>query len=404
MNICFYFQVHQPYRLRPYSVFDIGKRRDYFVSQDEADHNNERVMKKVARKSYLPTNQALLELLERHPEFQISFSFSGVAIQQFREYAPEVLESFRRLVDTGQVEVLAETSHHSLAFLYDQEEFTRQVQLHERLVGDAFNTVPRSFRNTELVYNNEVGTWAHENGYKAVLAEGWDDNLGWRSANFVYQPPQADIALLMKNYRLSDDIAFRFSQESWEGWPLTAEKFSEWVASHHGNGEVINLFMDYETFGEHQWEDTGIFDFLRQLPAELLRHPDNRFATPTQLAEEHDRHDEVSVERTTTWADTERDLSAWLGNDMQHAAINRVYALKEPVYATGDDELLETWRRLQTSDHFYYMCTKWFADGDVHAYFSPYDSPYDAFVTYMNVMQDMEARLGVEAPEQARVS
>lgn len=409
-TVCFYFQVHQPYRLRNFSIFETTQGgsslpRNYFSDASETDLNNERVLRKVARKSYLPTNEALLELLEEHPEFRVSFSFSGVVLEQFSKFAPEVLESFQKLVKTGQVELLSETYHHSLAFFYDKDEFRRQVEAHGELIYDLFGVTPRVFRNTELAYNNELGQWADAHGYAGVLAEGWDPVLKWRSPNFVYQPPGAKNArLLLKNYKLSDDIAFRFSDENWKGWPLTAEKFTGWVNDHNAardsSGEVINLFIDYETFGEHQWEDTGIFDFLRRLPAEILEHPDNSFMTPSEVIANHEVHDEVDIPHTVTWADTERDLSAWLGNDMQQTAVAKLYDLKPLINQAGQDNLTEDWQRLQTSDHLYYMCTKYFSDGDVHAYFNPYDSPYEAFITYMNVLTDLEQRCQQEiAPE-----
>lgn len=393
-SICFYFQVHQPHRVRKYRVFDIGTPGNYFDDRSETSLNNERVLKKVARKSYLPTNNALLELLDRHPEFRVSFSFSGVVLEQLRQYSPETLHSFKRLVDTGQVEVLSETYHHSLAFFYSRDEFERQVEAHGDIIYDIFGVTPRVFRNTELAYNNEVAKWADEKGYHGVIAEGWDKHLGWRSPNFVYRPEGTEnIRLLMKNYKLSDDIAFRFSQESWAEWPLTAEKYAHWVSSHNGNADTINLFMDYETFGEHQWSSTGIFDFLRKLPEALLEHPDNTFKTPSEVIAAYDPQDTVDVPDTVTWADSERDLSAWLGNSMQHQAADAVYELEEDVLESGDEQLIKDWRRLQTSDHFYYMCTKWFSDGDVHAYFNPYESPYDAFISYMNVIHDLTHRV-----------
>lgn len=400
-TVCFYFQVHQPYRLRPFSVFDTVERADdqpadYFNDTTETDRNNERVLRKVARKSYLPTNQALLELLEEHPEFRVSFSFSGVVLEQFREYAPEVLASFKELVATGQVEVLAETYHHSLAFFHDKDEFSRQVTAHEELIDEIFDVTPTVFRNTELAYNNELGQWVDSQGYKGVLAEGWDPVLEWRSPNFLYHPHGAEnTRLLLKNYKLSDDIAFRFSDEDWAGWPLTAEKFAGWVNNHNtdqAEGEIVNLFVDYETFGEHQWEDTGIFDFLHQLPQEILAHPESTFMTPSEVIANHEPQDAVDVPETITWADNERDLSAWVGNGMQQSAVEALYDLKPLVIAANDQDILRDWRRLQTSDHLYYMCTKWFSDGDVHAYFNPYETPYEAFVTYMNVLADLRER------------
>jgi len=395
VSVCMYFQVHQPYRLKRHSIFDIGNSNGYFNDHSETDLNNEKVMKKVAQKSYLPTNKVMLGLIKRHPEFKISYSLSGTAVDQFKEYAPDVLESFKELTDTGNVEMLDETYHHSLSFLFNKDEFRNQILKHRNMIKKEFKQEPKVFRNTELIFNNELAHTIQNMGYyDGILAEGVDRILGWRSPNFVYRPKTADkMKLLLKNYKLSDDIAFRFSQRSWEGWPLTADKFAHWVNSHNGNGEVINLFMDYETFGEHQWEDTGIFHFLEHLPRTLLAHPDNNFKTPSEVVEAHEPMDELDIHNFISWADVDRDLTAWLGNPMQEAAIQSIYALGDRVLATGDPELIEDWRKLQTSDHFYYMCTKWFNDGDVHAYFNPYETPYDAFITFMNVLNDLRDRV-----------
>ena len=393
-SVCFYFQVHQPLRVKKYRIFDIGRDNDYFNDQTATNLNNERIIKKVAAKCYLPANQLISELLERHPEFCASFSFSGLLLEQLERYSPETLKSFQRLIDTGRVEVLGETYYHSLAFFYSRTEFERQVDQHARLVKRLFNVRPRVFRNTELAYRNDLGDWAAMRGYHAVLAEGWDRVLGWRSPNFVYHPPGArGLKLLLKNYRLSDDLAFRFSEKTWSGWPLLADRYANWISAHNGNGQLINLFMDYETFGEHQWADTGIFDFLRALPAEVLRHPDNNFMTVSQAAANYEAVGELDVQHTVTWADTERDLSAWMGNDMQTAALAAIYGLEGEVARSDDQRLRDDWCRLQTSDHFYYMCTKWFADGDVHAYFNPYSSPYDAFISFMNAVTDLKLRI-----------
>jgi alpha-amylase len=392
--ICFYFQIHQPNRVKRYRHFDIGHNSSYFDDKSDSDVNNERILHKVASKSYLPTNQVFLDLLNNIPELKISYSISGVTLDQFERYSPETLESFKRLVDTGRVEMLGETYHHSLSFFYSVPEFERQVRMHRKRVEELFGVTPTVFRNTELAYTNELGQWAEAQGYDGVITEGWEHYLGWRSPNYLYTPKGASkIKLLLKNYRLSDDVAFRFSEQSWRDWPLTAEKFAQWVNAINGAGDTVNLFMDYETFGEHQWEDTGIFDFLRALPHELLKHPDNEFLTPSEVVAKYPSRDELDVPHILTWADTERDLSAWRGNDMQHSALNRIYALEDKVLKSSDEDLVNDWRRLQTSDHFYYMCTKWFNDGDVHAYFSPYESPYDAYRYYMNVLQDLELRL-----------
>jgi alpha-amylase len=399
-SVCLYFQVHQPHRLDDYSVFDIGEHDQYFSDRKNEDASNRRLLQKVSRKSYRPATELLLELVEKHPELHVTFSFSGVVLDQLEVHDPETLSLFQELVSRDQVEVLAETYHHTLAFFYDRDEFEQQVKQHTEKIQDVFNQTPTVFRNTELAYNNEIGRWAKEFGFNGVLAEGWDDVLGWKSPNFVYQPPEADIPLLLKNYQLSDDIAFRFSREDWEGWPLTADKFSRWVSAHNGNAEVINLFMDYETFGEHQWEDTGIFEFLSHLPESVLADPDNDFKTVSQVINDYGIRDSIDVEETITWADTERDLSAWLGNQMQQNAIESLYDLKDDINQITDSasyhDTVADWRCLQTSDHFYYMCTKWSNDGDVHAYFNPYESPYDAYINYMNVLTDLRERVLAE--------
>ena len=343
----------------------------------------------------LPTcKKTLLELLNKHPEFRFSFSLSGVFLEQLEEFAPEVLDSFRELVNTGRVEILSETYYHSLAFLYSKDEFLKQVIAHKNKVQDLLGYTPQVFRNTELIYSNEIAKAVEELGYKGILAEGADHVLEWRSPNFLYRPQGTNkIKLLLKNYRLSDDIAFRFSSKDWADYPLTAPKFANWVSEVNGNGNVVNLFMDYETFGEHQWEDTGIFEFLKAMPEEILKHPDNDFVTPTEAIDRFDTIAELDVPNYISWADVERDLSAWLSNSIQHDAITKIYELEKDVVASKDMQLISDWRRLQTSDHFYYMCTKWFEDGDVHKYFNPYESPYEAFIAYMNVLADLKQRV-----------
>lgn len=392
-TVCFYFQVHQPYRVKRYRVFDIGNDPEYFNDRSESDLNNRRIVEKVARKSYIPATRLILELLRAHPEFRVSFSFSGIALEQLERWAPEALDLFKQAVDTGRAEVLGETYYHSLAFFYSRGEFERQVAKHREVVRRIFGVWPRVFRNTELSYRNDLAHWAENAGYAGVLAEGWDPILGWRSPNYLYRPQGTSrIKLLLKNYKLSDDVAFRFSSQSWSEWPLTAEKFGQWLSS--SEGDTINLFMDYETFGEHQWEDTGIFNFLEKLPEEVFKDPELSFRTPSEVIALHDVKDHIDMQSVVTWADTDRDLTAWVGNPMQEAAINQVYALEDAVLDKNDPKLLEDWRKLQTSDHFYYMCTKWFQDGDVHAYFSPYESPYDAYIAYMNALSDLRLRLG----------
>lgn len=386
-SIQLYLHVHQPWRVREYTAFDTGNSHDYFGS------NNPRILRKIAAKSYLPTNAVLKDLLDKYPEFKLSISITGTFIEQCEQYAPEVLDSFRSLVKTGRVEIVGETYYHSLAFFYNRAEFDRQVALHAKRVQELFGVTPTAFRNTELAYNNDLGKWAEVHGYKAVLAEGWDKILGWRSPNYVYQPEHAaNIRLLLKNYKLSDDIAFRFSDQSWKEYPLTVNKYISWLDADK-DSPLVNLFLDYETFGEHQWADTGIFDFLRELPKQWLANPDHKFMTITEAAESEKPSDTLSVPYTTTWADSERDLSVWLGNRMQQECQHYVYSLAPAVMATGDIKLIGDWRRLTTSDHVYYMSTKYWKDGDVHAYFSPYKSPYDAFLYYMNALRDIRYRL-----------
>jgi alpha-amylase len=392
-SIVLYLHVHQPFRIRHYTIFDAGQHHDYFDAPYDAKESNEAVIRKVAEKSYLPTNKVLLELLEKHPGFKLSLSITGTIMEQLEEWAPDVLDSFRALTDTGRVEIVAETYHHSLAFFYSRQEFSRQVELHAHKVKEIFGQTPKVFRNTELAYNNELGSWAEEAGYLGVLAEGWDPVLGWRSPNFVYRPPGTEhVRLLLKNYKLSDDIAFRFGNRAWEEWPLSADKYAHWL-SESGDATNFNLFMDYETFGEHQWEDTGIFDFLRHLPEHWLADDSHDFKTVSEVIEAYEPVDVVDMPYTVTWADTERDLTAWLGNKMQHEASQAIYDLEEAVFKSHDPLLVADWRKLTTSDHFYYMCTKWFSDGDVHAYFSPYDTPYEAFINFMNAWHDLRYRL-----------
>jgi alpha-amylase len=393
-SVCFYFQVHQPYRIKQYRIFDVGKDSNYFNDNSERDLNNKKVLQKVARKSYLPTNAILLELLNKHPEFKISFSLSGVLLEQLEKFSPETLVSFQELVNTGRAEILSETYYHSLSFLYSPQEFKKQVKMHKKKIKDIFGVEPKIFRNTELIYNNSLAKEIEKMGFTGILSEGADHILDWRSPNFLYRPKETKkIKLLLKNYRLSDDIAFRFSCKDWEGYPLTAPQFAQWISAINGNGNVANLFMDYETFGEHQWEDTGIFEFLKHLPEEVLKHPDNDFVTTSEAVEKYEAVAELDVPHFISWADVERDLSAWLSNPLQHDAIDKLYSLEKAVLKTKDKKIINDWRRLQTSDHFYYMCTKWFADGDVHKYFNPYDSPYEAFISYMNVINDMKLRI-----------
>ncbi len=388
-SVCFYFQVHQPNRLRRYSVFDSDP--NYF---DE--YHNSQILRKVADKCYLPGTKLILDLVRRHDgRFRVAYSLTGCVIEQCKQYCPEMIDLLEQLAATGCVEFLGETYYHSLTFLFSRAEFSEQVSLHSQLVQDLFGQTPRVFRNTELIYNNDLASFiAGLNCYHGVLAEGADHILGYRSPNYIYTPPGCpSLGLLLKNYRLSDDIAFRFSNKGWEEWPLTAEKFTDWVHQINGDGYVCNLFMDYETFGEHQWEDTGIFDFLAALPEKILATGANDFKTPSECLEAYDRVGEYDAPHMISWADTERDLSAWLGNAMQSNALHEIFKLEQPIKESGDKKLLEDWRKLTTSDHFYYMCTKYFADGDVHKYFNPYESPYDSYINFMNALDNVRSRI-----------
>jgi len=389
-SLCFYFQVHQPLRLKRYRFFNIGKDHHYYD-----DYQNRYIMRRVADKCYLPTNALFLELIQKYGErFKISFSISGVAIKQFELYAPEVIESFKRLAETGCVEFIAETYGHSLAALRSPKEFREQVAMQVELIEKHFGCTPETFRNTELIYDDQIGAMVADMGYHTMLAEGAKHVLGWKSPNFIYSNAiNPRLKLLLKNFRLSDDIAFRFSQHTWPEWPLTTEKWVGWLNAVPVEEEVVNLFMDYETFGEHQWPETGIFEFLRHLPERIYKHSNFVFRTPSEVAALHIPIAPIHVPYPMSWADEERDLTAWLGNELQDEAFDKLYQLESLMDSCVDPHLLSDWKYLQTSDHFYYMCTKFFADGDVHKYFNPYDTPYDAFINFMNVLSDFKQRL-----------
>ncbi len=394
-TIVLYLHAHQPWRVKPYSAFDIASGSEYFNDQSSQDTNNRLIIDKVSEKSYLPTNKILKQLLLQNPNFKISLSITGTLIEQLEAWRPDVLKSFQEIVATGKVEIVAETYYHSLAFFYSQAEFVRQVAAHTNKIRQVFGVTPTAFRNTELAYNNQLAIWADQAGFKAIITEGWDPILGWRSPNYVYQPVLTkNIKLLMKNYQLSDDLAFRFSDQNWNDWPLDAPKFNHWASEslNADGGDILNLFMDYETFGEHQWSDTGIFEFLKHFP-EQWTSQGNDFKTITEAADSYQPQDQIDIHNTITWADTERDLTAWLGNAMQQDFNKFLYSLERDVIGTEDLGIIADWRKLTTSDHSYYMCTKWFNDGDVHAYFSPYQSPYQAFCCAMNALRDLQLRV-----------
>jgi alpha-amylase len=394
--VCFYFQVHQPYRLRPFSIFDVGVGDEPRWFDDE---KNAALLGRVAAKCYIPTNRLLLELIDRFEgRFKVAFSVTGTALDQLAQRTPHVVRSFEALAATGAVEFLCETDNHSLSALHHAVEFDEEVAAHRARITALTGRAPTVFRNTELIYNDWLAQHVEQLGFTGILADGVPRVLGGRSPGHLYAAAGAGaIKVLTKHAQLSDDIAFRFSNRGWSEWPLTAPKFASWLRALDGSEETVNLFLDYETFGEHQWASTGIFDFLRALPGEVLRHPELRFATPSELIAELPVRGVLSSPDWISWADVDRDLTAWLGNNLQTEAARAVYALREPVLAAGDPLLLQQWRRLLTSDHFYYMCLKWFADGDVHKYFSPYGSPYDAYIQYMHVLQDVRVRCGLES-------
>ena len=385
-TVCLYFQVHQPWRLKKYRFFNMGKDHNYLD-----DLINRSIMQKVARQCYLPMNALLLKLIrENKGKFRCSFSITGIAIEQFRAFAPEVLDSFKELAATGCVEFLAETYSHSLASLASKEDFTEQVKLHTNLIKKEFGVKPTAFRNTELIYSDEIGAMVAGMGFRTMLAEGPSTRLGGnRPTTSTPTPSTRNCACCCAttNSRTTSLSASR--TRSWDQWPLTADKYVQWLASDETPGEVINLFMDYETFGEHQNADTGIFEFMRALPKAILARKNGlEFATVTEAAKKHQPVAVLHCPHVMSWADEERDVTAWLGNELQNEAFSKLYAQKEKVAALKNPDFDYVWSFMQTSDHFYYMATKWLSDGDVHSYFNPYDSAYDAFINYMNVLSD----------------
>lgn len=413
--ICLYFQIHQPFRLRKYTVFD--SEPQYF---DNA--MNARLVRRIAQRCYVPMNRLLLDLIRTHGgRFKVALSVTGTALEQFESYAPEVVQGLHALAQTRCVEFLGETSHHSLAALHSEAEFREQVEMHRQMIRKLFGQTPTVFRNTELIYSNRIAHLAGQLGFRGVVAEGWEPALNNRSAAFVYRaiqtgeratacdgtPPDSrasgdsdaagarrardTVYLLLRNHLLSDAIAFRFADPQSPDFPLTEDKFAHRVGTI--GGRLCNLFMDYETFGEHQDAATGILDFMHALPGKLLAQ--NTFALPGELVggDEVETAGELDVPVPISWADESRDLGAWMGNAMQVNALAELYQLEEKVKASGDARLLGEWRKLTTSDHFYYMSTKDKADGGVHTYFRPYESPYDAYINFMNVMDNLRARL-----------
>jgi len=390
-DVCLYFQVHQPNRLIPYDFFRIGEHAFY-----EDDGMNAGILNKVAEKCYLPANRMFKKLIETHGgRFRMALSISGTVIEQMERYRPDVLESFQELVATGGVELLAETYYHSLAFVHSKKEFERQVELHLQKLEEVFSVRPRVFRNTELIYNNAIAAQAETLGFDGVIAEGLERTLAGQSPNFLYRAPDtARIRTLLRNIPLSDDLGFRYSDPSWSEHPLTPEKFATWIAD--SDGDVVSLCMDYESIGEHQWKDTGIFGFWEALPDAVI-DAGSQWVTPTEAVTLYRAAREYDCELLTSWADAERDLSAWMGNIMQQEAIAKIHRLEEAVLAIRDPDLTHTWAKMQTSDHFYWMSTKGGTDGGVHDYFTPYPSPYDAYIYFMNALADLQIRLRSQA-------
>lgn len=394
--ICFYFQVHQPFRLKRYRFFDLGHDHYYYD-----DFSNESIMRKVAENCYLPANEIILDLIQKNKgKFKVTFSLTGLVINQFRLYAPEVLDSFRKLAETGMVEFLAETESHSLASIKTRSEFEHQVSAHRAMVKEFLGVETTSFRNTELIYSDQIGSWVADMGFKSMLTEGAKHVLGWKSPNYLYcNTINPRLKVLLRNFVLSDDIAFRFSNRSWAEWPLTTDKYASWLNKLAPKSELINIFLDYETFGEHNHKDTGIFDFLQHLPGSILKKTPFKFMTPTEVSDTLQPVSAISIPSPISWADEERDITAWHGNELQAAALDKLYDLTDKVNRCEDMQIRKDWEYLQASDHFYYMATKFFSDGAVHAYFNPYDTPYDAFMNYMNVLSDFEIRLNRFIPD-----
>ncbi len=389
-SICLYFQVHQPFRLKTYRFFDIGDNHYYYD-----DYTNRSVIRRVAENCFIPANNILLQHIKEHKDaFKASFSISGTALEQIGRFAPEALNSFKKLAKSGNIEFLAETYSHSLSSVFNRNEFIREVTKHAAITEELLGQKPKAFRNTELLYSDAIGEMVADMGYNVMLVEGAKHILGWKSPNYLYcNNINPKLKLLLRNFQLSDDITFRFSNKDWSEWPLTAEKFAKWLNAVDPKQEVVNIFIDYQTFGEHQKADTGILEFLKALPEIVLKYTNFEFHTPSEVAKLLQPVSSINVKDAISWADEERDLTAWWGNELQKEALAKLYSYEKKVSSITDESILKDWEYLQSSDHFYYMSTKWFSDGDVHKYFNPYSSPYDAFINYMNVLADFMIRV-----------
>jgi alpha-amylase len=399
IDVVFYFQVHQPYRLRKWKPSDRIKKLDFFDTG-----LNRLVAERVAERCYLPMNKLLLDAIERTDgQFRCSFSLSGTVIRQLRDWVPDALDSFVALAESGNVEFLCETSQHSLAGVVDLDEFADQVEIQRDTVTELFGA-PTTFRNTELILDNTICKKVEDLGFECMMGEGADRLLGWRSPQVPYRPRTCKrLKLLLRSYSLSDDIAFRFSNRKWPSYPLFADTYAGWLHDVPPPAQFLGLFMDYETFGEHQGEHTGILEFMRHLPEQVLQDPSFRFRTPAQVAAERDVASELDIPNPVSWADVERNLSAWLGNPMQVEAHKAIYALRASVLAVAKKrpDLLAAWREFTTSDHVYYIATKHHSDAEVHEYFSPYDTPHAAFVTVMTALDALKAQVQKALPKSA---
>lgn len=387
-NICFYFQVHQPLRLKRYRFFDIGADHYYYD-----DYTNESIIRRLADTCYIPANNTLLEMIKNSKgKFKVSFCISGVMLEQLEQFAPEVIDSFKALSDTGSVEFLAETYSNSLASIYDATEFKLQVEKHAARIKELFGKKPTAFRNTELLYSDEIGQMVSEMGYKGMVIEGANQILGWKSPNYVYSHSYIPkFKLLPRNTELSDNICFRFSNWNWDNFPLTSEKFIGWIANAPEKEEVFTIAMSYDALGVNNRPESGIFEFFKALPFHALSNKIN-FATLSEVMDKQKSADTLTSHELISWADEEKDFSAWTGNDLQAEALQKLYSIAERVHIINDRRLEPDWLNLQTSAHFYYMSTKHFSGGKV-AHISPYESPYEAFINYMNVLSDFLQRV-----------
>lgn len=392
--ICFYFQIHQPFRLKTYRFFDIGNDHYYYD-----DFSNDDIITRIAQRSYLPANNMLLDMIKQYGKaFKVAFSISGTALEQLEQYVPEFIESMKELAATGCVEFLSETYAHSLASLEDPDEFVSQIKNHDKKIYQLFGQHPKVFRNTELIYDDDISSMVQSMGFKAAITDGAKHILGWKSPNYVYSSATASkLKLLLKNSKLSDDITFRFSNPEWASYPLTADKYIDWIANLPQEEQIINLFMNYETFGELQPRETGIFEFMKALPR-FAAERGIEFWTPSEVVSKLKSVGSLSVPYPMSWADEARDTSAWLGNTLQKEAVKKLYSISERVRLCDDKRIKQDWYYLQASDHFFYMSTKHSEDGSVHSHYSPYDSPYMAFTNYMNVLSDFMIRVDEQFP------